>query len=211
MTAAAQPVVPGATKVKVQIWSDFVCPFCMIAEQPLQEAIAAAGVDVDIEWMPFELRPYPTPTLRPEDSYLQTVWPQSVYPVARRFGVALKLPSVSPQPYSALAWQGYQYAREKGLGNEYNHRVLSAFFQDDLDIGRIEVLATLAQELGLDAADFEAALREGRYVAAHNQALAQAREQGVSSVPSLRIGRHWLPGVQPAELLVRVLRDAAGG
>ncbi len=181
----------------------------MIAEQPLQEAIEAAGVDVDIEWMPFELRPHPTPTLRPEDRYLQTVWPQSVYPVARRFGVTLKLPSVSPQPYTALAWQGYQYAQERGRGNDYNHRVLKAFFQDDLDIGRIEVLTALAQELGLDAADFEAALRGGRYLAAHTQALAQAHEQGVSSVPSLRIGRHWLPGVQSAELLVQVLREAA--
>lgn len=209
MMAAANPVSPVSPRVKVQIWSDFVCPFCMIAEQPLQEAIAAAGVDVDIEWMPFELRPHPTPTLRPEDSYLQTVWPQSVYPVAWRFGVTLKLPSISPQPYSALAWQGYQYAREKGLGNEYNHRVLRAFFQDDLDIGRIEVLATLAQEIGLDATDFEAALREGRYLKAHTEALAQAREQGVSSVPSLRIGRYWLPGVQSAQVLVQVLREVA--
>lgn len=195
--------------VKVQVWSDFVCPFCMIAEQPLQEAIEASGVDVAIEWMPFELRPHPAPTLRPEDSYLQTVWPQSVYPVARRFGVTLKLPSVSPQPYSALAWQGYQYARDKGLGADYHHRVLCAFFQDDLDIGRIEVLVTLAQQLGLDAEDFEAALREGRYLAAHTQALIQARELGVSSVPSLRIGRHWLPGVQSAEVLLQVLREAS--
>lgn len=196
--------------VKVQVWSDFVCPFCMIAEQPLQEAIDAAGVDVEIEWMPFELRPHPTPTLRPQDSYLQTVWSQSVYPLARRFGVTLRLPSVSPQPYTALAWQGYQYAQEHGQGNAYNHRVLRAFFQDDLDIGRIVVLAALAQELGLDGADFEAALRAGRYRAAHTQALALARAQGVSSVPSLRIGRHWLPGVQPAEVLVQVLREAAG-
>ena len=70
--------------------------------------------------MPFELRPYPTPTLRPEDSYLQKVWPQSVYPLAERFGVKIRLPSVSPQSYTAVAWQGYQFARAKGLGHPYN-------------------------------------------------------------------------------------------
>lgn len=195
--------------VKVQVWSDFVCPFCMIAEQPLLEAVQAFGGPVDIEWMPFELRPHPTPTLRPEDSYLQTVWPQSVYPVAARFGVALKLPTVSPQPYTALAWQGYQFARAHGRGHDYNDRVLRAFFQHDQDIGRVEVLTQIALQAGLDAVDFEAALHDGRYREAHAQALALARAQGVSAVPAFRIGRHWLPGVQPAQVLERALRDAA--
>jgi predicted DsbA family dithiol-disulfide isomerase len=72
--------------VEVQVWSDFVCPFCMIAEQPLLEAVRAFGAPVDIEWMPFELRPYPTPTLRPEDGYLQKVWPQWSTPLPRASG-----------------------------------------------------------------------------------------------------------------------------
>lgn len=197
--------------VKVQVWSDFVCPFCMIAEQPLLEAVQAFGAPVDIEWMPFELRPHPTPTLRPQDAYLQTVWPQSVYPVAARFGVALKLPSVSPQPYTALAWQGYQFARAQGRGHAYNDLVLRAFFQEDQDIGRVDVLAQIAQRAGLDAVAFEAALLDGRYRAAHEEALALARAQGVSAVPAFRIGQRWLPGVQSAQVLERALREAAAG
>lgn len=196
--------------VKVQVWSDFVCPFCMIAEQPLLEAVDASGLQVEIEWMPFELRPHPTPTLRPEESYLQTVWPQSVYPVARRFGVEIRLPSISPQPHTALAWQGYQYARLEGRGHDYNDLVLRAFFQEDRDIGRIDVLAQLASRIGLDPEDFEAALREGRYREAHEQALAMARAEGVNSVPNFRIGRRRLSGVQEARVLEEALREAAG-
>lgn len=195
--------------VKVQVWSDFVCPFCMIAEQPLLEAVRASGLPVDIEWMPFELRPHPAPTLRPEDSYLQTVWPQSVYPVAERFGVELRLPSVSPQPYTVLAWQGYQFARANARGHAYNGLVLRAFFQEDQDIGRIDVLAQIAGRAGLDPADFEAALRDGRYRDAHEQALLMARAQGVSAVPAFRIGQRWLPGVQEARTLEHALREAA--
>ena len=197
--------------VKVQVWSDFVCPFCMIAEQPLLDAVQAFGMPVDIEWMPFELRPYPVPTLSPEDPYLQTVWTQSVYPVAARFGVKLRLPSVSPQPYTALAWQGYQFARAHGQGHAYNDRVLRAFFQEDQDIGRIEILTEIAQQAGLDAIAFEAALKNGGYRDAHEQALSMAHAQGVNSVPAFRIGRHWLPGVQDAATLERALRDAAVG
>lgn len=195
--------------MKIQVWSDFVCPFCMIAEQPLLEAVQASGLPVEIEWMPFELRPYPTPTLRPEDSYLQTVWPQSVYPMAERFGVELRLPRISPQPHTALAWQGYQYASAMGLGHAYNDLVLRAFFQEDQDIGRLDVLAQLASRVDLDAADFEAALREGRYREAHEQALAMARAQGVSAVPAFRIGRRWLSGVQETRVLEQALREAA--
>lgn len=181
----------------------------MIAEQPLLEAVRAFGLPVDIEWMPFELRPHPTPTLRPEGRHLQTVWPQSVYPVAERFGVELRLPSVSPQPYTALAWQGYQFARANGRGHDYNDLVLRAFFQEDRNIGRVDVLAQIAQRAGLDPADFEAALRGGRYREAHEQALSMARAQGVNAVPAFRIGQRWLPGVQEAHTLENALREAA--
>ena len=127
------------------------------------------------------------------------------------FGVKLRLPSVSPQPYTELAWQGYQFARANGLGHVYNDLILRAFFQQDQDIGRIEVLAQIAQRAGLDPVDFEAALRDGRYREAHELALAMARAQGVNSVPAFRIGQRWLPGVQEAGTLERALREAAEG
>ena len=137
------------------------------------------------------------------------MWPQSVYPVAERVGVELRLPSVSPQPYTALAWQGYQFARANGRGHVYNDLVLRAFFQKDQDIGRIDVLTEIARRVGLDPTDFEAALGDGRYRETHEQALVMARAQGVNSVPAFRIGQRWLPGVQEAGVLERALREAA--
>jgi predicted DsbA family dithiol-disulfide isomerase len=50
-------------------------------------------------------------------------------------GVPIKMPKVSPQPHTHLAFEGYQYAKEYGKGNEYNHRVLEAFFVEGQDIG----------------------------------------------------------------------------
>src|SRR3954470_14572125 len=64
--------------------------------------------------MPFELRPEPHPTLRPEGDYLQRAWSQSVYPLARQMGVPITLPPVSPQPHTHLAFEGYQYSRAEG-------------------------------------------------------------------------------------------------
>src|SRR3954465_12831947 len=141
--------------LKIKVYSDYVCPFCYLAEFPLRDAIQ--GKDVEVEWMPFELRPYPQTTLRPEGEYLQRAWSQSVYPIARRMGVPIVLPEVSPQPHTHLAFEGYQYAREHGKGNEYNHRVLEAFFREGRDIGKIDVLAKLAGDVGLVEMEFEAA------------------------------------------------------
>ncbi|WP_418317965.1 DsbA family oxidoreductase [Piscinibacter sakaiensis] len=194
--------------IVVKVWSDFVCPFCLIAEQPLRQAIAAVDGDVTLQWMPFELRPAPTPTLRPEDDYLQTIWAQSVLPLAAAHGVPLQLPSVSPQPHTALAWEGFQFAAQHGLGNAYNDAVLAAFFQQNRDIGQIEVLADIAKQIGLDADAFSAALRDRHFQQAHQQALEQAEVEGVTSVPTMHIGGRRLRGVQPQDRLIAALFEA---
>src|SRR5436853_5245801 len=113
--------------------------------------------------MPFELRPYPNETLRPEGDYLRRAWRQSVYPTARQMGVPIKLPTVSPQPHSHLAFEGFQFAKEHGKANEYNHRVLKAFFVESQDIGDIGVLTKLAGEVGLDGKEFGEVLRSRKY------------------------------------------------
>jgi predicted DsbA family dithiol-disulfide isomerase len=156
--------------------------------------------------MPFELRPEPHPTLRPEGEYLQRAWSQSVYPLARRMGVPIVLPPVSPQPHTHLAFEGYQYARENGKGNEYNHRVLEAFFVEGRDIGDVRVLTKLAGEVGLDEKEFGDALRSRKYREAHRRALRHACEEaGVSGVPLFVIGEHVLTGLQDRGTLEAVI------
>jgi predicted DsbA family dithiol-disulfide isomerase len=159
--------------------------------------------------MPFKLRPEPHPTLRPEGDYLQRAWLQSVYPLARMMGVPIVLPEVSPQPHTHLAFEGFQYARDHGKGNEYNHRVLEAFFREGRDIGDIGVLTTLAGQVGLDPAGFEEALRTRRYREAHRRALRHAYEEvGVSGVPLFVIGDRVLSGVQDRETLEAAIDEA---
>ncbi|MFJ9840448.1 DsbA family protein [Kitasatospora sp. NPDC101155] len=193
--------------IGVRVWSDYVCPFCMLAEGPLHEA--TRDLDVEIEWMPFELRPHPTPTLRPEDPYLPAIWERAVYPMARRMGVDITLPTVSPQPYTRLAFEGYQYAAEHGRAAEYTPRVLRAFFQENRDIGRTEVLADIASELGLDGGDFTAALTAGTYTAAHQDALRTAEAFRISVAPTIIIdGRHRIEGVPTVAQIRKAVLDA---
>jgi predicted DsbA family dithiol-disulfide isomerase len=159
--------------------------------------------------MPFELRPYPQATLRPEGDYLQRAWSQSVYPLAERMGVDIRLPSVSPQPHTHLAFEGFQHAKKHGKGNEYNHRLLRAFFQEDQDIGQIDVLADLAADVGLSADEFRQALETRKYRELHEQALQHAYEVGISAIPAFVIGGQMLSGVQPKETIERMIEQAS--
>ena len=191
----------------IEVFSDFVCPFCYLAEQPLADAVE--GGDVQIAWQPFELRPEPTPTLRPESDYLQSTWQQVIYPMAERMGVPIVLPAVSPQPYSRLAFEGFAYAAEHGVEQRYIQRMFRAFFVEQRDIGRPEVLTDVATELGLDADDFRAALDSGRYAEAHQQALRRARQLQITVVPTFLFGGPRLEGMPSAEGLNRLLNSAA--
>ena len=195
--------------LKIQVVSDYVCPYCFLAEGPLNEAVQELGGDAVVEWMPFELRPHPTPTLKPEDDYLQNGWRNSVYPLAEQMGVKIVLPRVSPQPYTRLAFEGALFARDHGKGREYNHRMFTAFFQDEQDIGKPDVLTRCAEELGLDPQSFRSALDLGTYRKECEGLLSLAREQwDIRSVPTFVINaRIAVPGMLPKETLLQVLRE----
>lgn len=179
-----------------------------MAEFPLKEAIA--GKDVKVEWMPFELRPYPTPTLRPEGAYLQNAWRHSVYPLASRMGVEIELPKVSPQPYTRLAFEGLEFAKDRGRGDEYNSRAMRAFFQESRNIGDPEVLAQLASEIALDAIAFRQALDSREYSSRVEKLLRHAHEEvGITGVPFFVIGGRMLTGVQSKEALASAIDEAS--
>jgi predicted DsbA family dithiol-disulfide isomerase len=127
-------------------------------------------------------------------------------------GVPITLPPVSPQPHTHLAFEGYQYAKEHGKGNEYNHRVLEAFFVEGQDIGQTDVLTRLAGEVGLNEREFDEALRTRKYREAHRRALRHAYEEaGVTGVPMFVIGSQALTGLQDRETLEAVIEKEGKG
>ncbi len=187
----------------IEVFSDYVCPFCYLAEQPLADAVE--GRDVEVVWQPFELRPEPTPTLRPEDDYLQSTWREVVYPIAERLGVPIVLPNVSPQPYSRLAFEGYQFAAEHGLGQRWTERMFRVFFVAQRDIGQLDVLVDVAVDLGFDGDAFRGSLESGRYSEAHRRALKRADELNITAVPTFLVSDRRIEGMASAEQLAHLI------
>ncbi|MFS2293129.1 MAG: DsbA family protein [Actinomadura sp.] len=193
--------------VTVEVFVDYVCPFCFLVEGAVAELERER--DVRIEVRPFELRPDPVPTLRLEDAYLPRVWKDAVYPMARRLGVDVRLPSISPQPRTEKAFMVLQLANERGLGREYSSAMFSAFFQDDRDIGDDAVIIEVAAGVGLDRGEAERALadpeRRARQVADQRYAVETV---GVRAVPGFHVNGRLYSGVLTAEQLKQAVDGA---
>ncbi len=168
--------------VEIDVWSDYVCPFCYLAEPTLAELEKEYKAAVRIKWRAFELRPEPVATLDPKGDYLRDVWARAVYPMAKARGMVLHLPPV--QPRSRRAHEAAAFARDKGRFSQMNAVVFRAFFEQGKDIGSTEVLATLAADAGLNGDELREALAQGRYGAQVLNDEAMARELGLSGVPA---------------------------
>lgn len=193
--------------VQIDVWSDYVCPFCYLAEPALAQLTAGGDGEVNVVWRAFELRPDPVPTLDPKGEYLRKAWAQSVYPMAAQRGMTLKLPPV--QPRSRLAHEATLFAASRHKQREMTHAIFRAFFEKGIDIGREEELVRLASELGLDPAEVTEALQSGRHRAQVLEDEALAESFGLSGVPAMVIrvtGAPWnqavlVSGAQPVEIL----------
>jgi predicted DsbA family dithiol-disulfide isomerase len=191
--------------VKIKVYSDFICPFCFLGKGPLDEI--AKEKDVEVEWMPFELRPSPYPKIDPwQDPAKLSSWDSFIQPAAKKLGIEMRLPRVSPHPYTNLAFEGYQFAKEHGKGNEYHHKVFTAFFQGEQNIEDIEVLTNIAGDVGLSKDTFKEALVSRKYREAHQEAIKHAYDEAkISAVPTFVIGEEVIQGLASKEKLAQVI------
>ncbi|PHE92619.1 hypothetical protein COF81_19415 [Bacillus pseudomycoides] len=191
--------------VKMKVYSDFICPFCFLAKGPLDEV--AKEKDVEIEWMPFELRPSPYAKIDPwQEPDKLSSWDSFILPTAKKLGVEMSLPRVSLHPYTHFAFEGYQFAKEHGLENAFHHRVFTAFFQEEQNIEEIDVLTKLAGEVGLSEAEFKEALITRKYKEKHQKAIQHAYDEAnIMAVPTVMIGDEVIQGLASKEMLERVI------
>jgi predicted DsbA family dithiol-disulfide isomerase len=166
-----------------------------------------SGLNVEIFWRAFELRPEPVPALPPDGEYLHRVWTNSVYPMAESLGITMKLPPV--QPRSRLAHEAAHWARTQGKFEAMNAEIFRAFFERGENIGETEVLTSLAAKLELDADSLRRALDNREF---ESSVIADEREAemiGLSGVPAFVANRKFaLSGVQSFENLKMLVEQA---
>ena len=173
-------------QLTLEYFSDYVCPYCWLAESALKE-LQKETPGLKVIWRSFELRPDPFPTLDPHGEYLTKTWQELVYPLAERMGVEMHLPPV--QPRSRLAHEAAHFAAAEGRFEAMNDEIFRAFFQRGEDISRIDVLVRLGSTVGLDGLKLEAALQSGQFTKSVISDHELARDLGASSVPAYLVNR----------------------
>jgi predicted DsbA family dithiol-disulfide isomerase len=202
LIVVVHPNEPGArtaTKARLTVFSDYVCPFCYLEEPDIAAVRDAYGELVEVDHRAYELRPDPVPTLDPDGEYLHRVWDTAVYPIAEALGMTLRLPPV--QPRSRRALEAAEYACGEGRFSKTHDALFRAFFQDGRDLDDPETLLEIGASAGLDEEGLRRALDEGRYTEKVVADEELAKRLGVFSVPTVLVGSSDLP-LKEAEAVV---------
>ena len=204
--------------MKVEIWSDIVCPFCYIGKRKFETALADfAGKDkVEIEWKSFQLDP------EMDNKEGLNV---HEYLGKRKGGTPADGKRMNDSMTAAAAEVGLQYdfdngiinntmnahrllhwAKEAGLQNELKERIFKAYYTEGIDTADIAELVRLAMETGLDPVQARKVLEENLYVNEVLQDQQEAAQLGVQGVPFYVFNRKYaVSGAQPSEVFAQVL------
>lgn len=208
--------------MKVEVWSDIMCPFCYIGKKNYEKALSqfAGANDIEIEWKSFQLDPeipaeesYPS-----EKEYLAkrkglsgaqvTAMLESVTATAVEAGVKMDFDRVIVAN-TMNAHRLLHFAGEKGLANDLKERLFRAHFTDGLDVGDKQTLSDLAVEVGLDREESRAVLAGDEYAYAVAQDIQEAGNIGVRGVPFFVFNHKYaVSGAQPVEGFLQTLEKA---
>ncbi len=198
--------------MKIEVWSDFSCPFCYLGKTRLEKAVSHLGLqdEVELEFRSFLLNPFAPKTteLRGAAAFAK----QKDVSKAEAEGMFTQVSTLFQQEgldanmdnlvmTSTLdAHRLAKYARSQHKENVLSNRLLQAYFRDGLNLADHEVLLDIAEQSGLNREEAKAVLASEAYLDTVNAEIAQARSFGVSGVPFFVLeDKYSISGAQPQE------------
>ena len=207
--------------MRVEIWSDVVCPWCYIGKRHFEQALESFEHrdEVEVVWRSFELDPgHPRSYDGDLAQALADKYGRSLEQARamidgmaeRARGVGLEYDLHRARPTNTFdAHRLIHLAAARGLGDAAEERLFRAHMSEGADVGDHPTLVRLAGEIGLDEAEAEAVLAGGDYADAVREDERRAGAIGVTGVPFFVIdGAFGISGAQPAELMLSGLRQA---
>ena len=207
--------------MKVEIWSDVVCPWCYIGKRNLEAALAGFEHrdEVEVVWRAFELDPaapehregpYVDRLARKYRTTVEAAQGMIDRLTAAGAGVGLDLRFDRAQPGNTFdAHRLLHLAANHGVQDEMKERLFRATFTEGEAIGRREVLVRLAGEVGLDTTEVEEALASGAGADEVRAEEAEATTLEITGVPFFVVDRTFaISGAHPPQALGRILAKA---
>lgn len=172
--------------VRLRMVSDYICPWCFIGLARLERLRDEFDIDFDVN--AYELRPgIPPEGISREEASKGRVYPpgyvDNLIATARDAGIDMKRPPLIPNTHKAH--ETTQFAKEHGRVWEIERALFHAYFEEERNIGDIDVLCDVGASVGLDSDELRRALEDGRYAQSVEQELAWARAVNVTGVPTV--------------------------
>lgn len=210
--------------MRIDIWSDYVCPFCTIGEKHLSMALEnfEGKDDVEIIWRSFEL----TPDAPKEPTMSGPQW------LAESKGMA---PAQVEQMLTGLAQRaeaiGLEFnwrdqiiantfdahrvghaARDAGLGTQWDAALKHAYFTEGENVASPETMREVGEQVGLDTSLIDDVLATEKYADSVNEEIQAARQMGINGVPFFVFdGKLAVSGAQPPEVFTQALNEVRAG
>jgi len=205
--------------MKVQIWSDVMCPFCYIGKKNFEAAVSKLPFKdaIEVEWRSYQL----DPTLDKNEKgisindYLAQKkgisldqikgMQQNVVSMGAKVGIDFKQENAIVVN-TLTAHRLIHFAQENGKGNEMEEALFKAHFTDSKNVADFDTLAALAGSVGLDVQKTFDMLRSEAYEYEVAQDILEAKNMGISGVPFFILNdKYAVSGAQPTHLFEEAL------
>jgi predicted DsbA family dithiol-disulfide isomerase len=209
--------------MQLNIFSDTICPYCLIGKRRLDQALAERpGLDIQISWLPFQLDPEMPVEGRNRKQHLTERF-GSVEAAMESFegmrlmgqaeGIDFRFDKIGRSTNTFESHRMVYFAHAHGLQDEMVEALFAAYFTEGLFLGDHEILAGLGEKIGLDGDEVRVFLKSDDAVEAIRTDEAQIRTMGIESIPLYVLdGRLPLSGLQTKETFLAFFdRGAAAG
>ncbi len=220
----------GPRKMTIDIWSDVMCPWCLVGWGNLSQALDRLDgeIEADIRWHAFELNPDMAEQGEERTAHIARKYGRTIEQskgvqgqmreAAEAAGVSLDYEGGEPAPdammwntfaaHRLLVWTLHHHGAEKQT--ELKLALFKAHFNERRRIGEREVLIDIATSVGLTREDALAALSDDTTAAKVRAEERQAYDANITGVPAMVIENKFLvPGAQPPEAYISALRRVA--
>lgn len=207
--------------VRLDIFSDPICPWCLIGKTRLDAALAQRpGHPLVPAWHPFQLNPDLPPGGMDRREYLEAKFGgreaaartyARIEEAARDAGIEIDFGDIARTPRTLDAHRLIHWAGIEHRQGAVVDRLFAAYFLEGRDIGDAATLAEIAEAAGMDGEAVRRLLATDADADDIRARDAHARERGITAVPTFIVAdRHAVPGARPEALWLQVIDELAG-
>jgi len=207
--------------MKVEIWSDVMCPFCYIGKRRFEDALqkSAHKDEIEVEWKSFQLNP--AMVTSPDtniNQYLAKVKGWSIEQAEEMNAYVTNMAAEAGLTYNfdkavvANSFKAHRFthlAKQHGLGDAAEEQLFKAYFTDGKNTDDIDTLIELGTIIGLDAAEIKQTLESDAYAGEVKQDITEAQRLGISGVPFFVLDRKYgISGAQTPDVFEGTIEKA---